>query len=430
MKYYKRIIDDILKETLETSPAVLLVGPMWSGKTFSAKEVAKSAIFLDPEDENNQENILAIENPSFALNGESPRLIDEWQVVPKLWGTIKKEVDIRQKVGQFILTGSSTPLKDNQSTNTKHPGTGRITSLRMRPMSLYESKDSFEIISLKDLFNNPSLDINYQSDTKPEDIAYLVCRGGWPGMFMIEAKEKRLKVPFNYISSYIGPNQNNEYLRRMRINKTRLTQILKSLARNVGQSVSIKKIKEDIKANDLSDISEETISKYLSVINELFLSENVSSWNPNLRSKASIQSSDTRYFTDQSLGTAVLNISPNDLLNDPKTFGFFFENMAIRDLRTYAESLDGNLYHYRDETGLEIDAVIHLRDGRYALCEIKLFSSEGIEIGAKNLLKLTKKIDEEKMNKPSFLAIITAGNTLYKRKKDGIWVIPLNFLKP
>lgn len=220
----------------------------------------------------------------------------------------------------FILTGSATPVYTKESMNTRHPGTGRISSLKMRPMSLYESKNSFEKISLKELFDNPGLSITYSTGTKPADMTYLVCRGGWPGMLLIKDKEKRLEVPTNYINTYIGPNQNNEFLRRLRINKPRLKNILRSLARNIGQPISISKIKSDIKENDMSEISENTISKYLTVLDELFLTENLESWNPNLRSKVSIQSSKTRYFTDQSIATSVLSISPDDLLNDPKSF--------------------------------------------------------------------------------------------------------------
>lgn len=429
--YYPRMIDKVLERKLRSSGAILITGPMWCGKTKSAEHICASSIYLNPEDENDTSNLLAVESPDLALAGKTPRLIDEWQVVPSIWGKVKKAVDDRQELGQFILTGSATPRKPTaaEKNNTRHPGTGRINPVRMRPMSLFESKDSNGAISLQKLFDHDvSTAFVSLSPVKKEDVVFFLCRGGWPGFLLIKEKKDQLMVPKDYLSSYIGDNSNNEFIDRMRINKGRLRNILRSLARNTATSVAINTIREDIRANDYSTISEKTVVRYLSILDDLFLTENVKAWNPNLRSKDAIRQSDTRYFTDPSIGVAALGLSPNQLLQDPKTLGFFFENMAIRDLRCYLDSLGGSLAHYHDESGLEADAVLQLEDGRYALCEVKMTAPEHIEEGAKNLLTLANKIDDNKMSKPSFLMVITAGDSCYCRK-DGVWIVPLGMLK-
>lgn len=427
-EYVNRIADDLLNDKLESTGAVLIEGPKWCGKTTTACHNAKSVIKMDDSEMSDQYLSMAQMEPLKLLEGETPHLIDEWQLEPKLWNAVRNEVDNRGEFGQFILTGSSVPKK---LPSNIHSGTGRIIRMRMRPMSLFESKDSNGSVSLKDLFNNKEINGRNKKYTI-DDLAYLICRGGWP--LAINQKENiALKQAYNYYDAVInediiraGQDDDNE----VRLDPERAKRVLRSYARNIAQDVSIETIRQDCIANDESSFSKESIYNYLNFLNRIFVLEDSKSWNPNLRSQTAIRSTDTRYFVDPSIGVAALEIGPSDLANDLNTMGLFFENLCIRDLRIYAESLDGQIYHYRDKSGLECDAVMHLKRGIYGLIEIKLGGTKLIDEGAKNLISLANKIDTSKMKSPSFLMVLVGkGDYAYKRE-DGVYVVPIGCLKP
>lgn len=419
MENYKpRIADQILKEKLSYKGAVLIEGPKWCGKTTTAEQAAKSILYMSDPRTLRQNLSLAESEPSILLKGENPRLIDEWQVAPQLWDAVRFEVDHRHAFGQFILTGSSVPADKDR---ILHSGTGRFSWLKMRTMSLLESGESNGQVSLKSLFSNPDK-IYGESNISLEKLAYLVCRGGWPIATYLEGKSA-----LNQARDYFDAVLYND-INRMGTGKRdpeRLRRIMVSYARNQGTQIGYKTIVDDIRANEEDNIDSRTVASYINALKEMFVIEDMPAWNPNLRSKAAIRTTDTRYFIDSSIAAAALGISPDDLINDLKTFGFLFKTMAIRDLRVYAESIDGNVYHYRDKSDLECDAVIHLRDGSYGLVEIKLGGETAIESGAKSLMKLASIIDTDKMKKPSFMMILTGiGNIAYKRS-DGIYVVPI-----
>lgn len=419
MENYKpRIADQILKEKLSYKGAVLIEGPKRCGKTTTAEQAAKSILYMSDPRTLKQNLSLAESDPSILLKGENPRLIDEWQVAPQLWDAVRFEVDHRHAFGQFILTGSSVPADKDR---ILHSGTGRFSWLKMRTMSLLESGESNGQVSLKSLFSNPDK-IYGESNISLEKLAYLVCRGGWPIATYLEGKSA-----LNQARDYFDAVLYND-INRMGTGKRdpeRLRRIMVSYARNQGTQIGYKTIVDDIRANEEDNIDSRTVASYINALKEMFVIEDMPAWNPNLRSKAAIRTTDTRYFIDSSIAAAALGISPDDLINDLKTFGFLFKTMAIRDLRVYAESIDGNVYHYRDKSDLECDAVIHLRDGSYGLVEIKLGGETAIESGAKSLTKLASIIDTDKMKKPSFMMILTGiGNIAYKRS-DGIYVVPI-----
>lgn len=423
MKEYKnRIADQMLKKKLKGKGAVLIEGPKWCGKTTTAEQISKSILYMaNPEDK--EQNLTLVDiNPSLLLSGEVPRLIDEWQIAPKLWDAIRFEVDHRGSEGQFILTGSSVPANTNEIT---HTGTGRFAWLLMRPMSLFESGESNGSVSLKSLFSNP-IKINGLNNLSIEDIAYLCCRGGWPrSIFMDE--EIALETAFDYYDAII--NSDISKVDGINKNPERVKHLMRSYARNIGTQASNETLKNDMVSNDSFSLDTDTVLSYINALKKIFVIEEAPAWNPNLRSKTAIRTSDTRYFIDPSIATACMGIGPKDLINDLHTFGLIFETLCIRDLRVYAESINGNVYHYRDATSLECDAVIHLRDGSYGLIEIKLGGDKLIAEGASNLIKLQNKIDIDKMNKPSFLMVLTAtGKYAYKRD-DNIYVIPIGCLK-
>ena len=421
-KYKKRVVDEILENKLKGKGAVLIQGPKWCGKTTTAEQISKSILYMTKPDEKEQNLTMAEINPSLLLQGEVPRLIDEWQIAPKLWDAVRYEIDHRNKEGQFILTGSSVPAKMSDVT---HSGTGRFAWLLMRPMSLYESGESNGQVSLKDLFDKKEK-IEGINDLDLEKIAYLVCRGGWPRSIFMEEKIA-LEQAYDYydaivyrdISEADGISRNHE----------RVKNLMKSYARNIGTQASNDTIRSDMVANDSNSLDTDTILSYINALKKIFVVEESPAWNPNLRSKTAIRTSDTRYFIDPSIAVASLGIGPKDLMNDLNTFGLLFESLCIRDLRVYSESLNGKVYHYRDANDLECDAVIHLRDGSYGLIEIKLGGDTLINEGAENLKKLEAKIDITKMKNPSFLLVLTAtGKYAYKRE-DGVYVVPIGCLK-
>ena len=424
MKKYKlRIADDILRRRLRGKGAVLIQGPKWCGKTTTAEQQARSILYMDDSDTMRQNLELAEVAPKKLLLGDTPRLIDEWQLAPQLWDAIRYEVDHREGMGHFILTGSAVPADKSKM---RHSGTGRFAWLTMRTMSLYESGDSNGEVSLKELFEHSSSDLFSTNALNIDDIAWLICRGGWPKATLLD-KEVALDQAYDYfdgvvnsdISRVDGVNRNSERAKR----------IFRSLARHQATQAPITTICSDIVANDNVEDIRETVSSYIEALKKIFVVEDSPAWNPNLRSKTAIRTSDCRYFADPSIGVAALGIGPRDLENDLQTMGLFFETLCIRDLRVYADALDGTVYHYRDKMGLECDAVVHLRNGKYGLIEIKLGGDVNIDAGAKNLKTLAANIDVKKMQAPSFLMVLTGVTQYAYCRKDGVLVVPVGCLK-
>lgn len=421
-KYKPRIADKILERKVRGKGAVLIEGPKWCGKTTTAKQLAQSVLDLGNSAVLAQSAQMIELSPRELLEGKTPRLIDEWQTLPSIWDCIRNEVDQRNEPSQFILTGSSVLP---EAYETVHSGTGRFAHLKMRPMSLYESGESDGSISLKNLFEKSDFDIK-QNTLEMDDIAYLTCRGGWPWATIVPS-DVSLDQALDYYDSVI--NYDIKRVDGVRRNTERTRLLLRSYARNISQQVPITTIRKDMLANDTETLDENTIMDYVRALKKLYVIEDLEAWNPNIRSKAAIRTSDTRHFVDPSIGTAALGLGPKDLINDLQSFGLFFEDLVVRDLRVYAEALDGKLYHYRDSSGLECDAVIHLRNGRYALLEVKLGGSERIEEGAGSLKALADKIDTDKMPKPSFMAVIIGIGKYAYQRKDGVYVIPIGCLK-
>lgn len=420
--YRKRVADDILKRNLEGKGAVLIEGPKWCGKTTTAEQIAASILYMDDPEKKEQNLTMSELNPKRLLKGAVPRLIDEWQLAPKLWDTVRFEVDHRGELGQFILTGSAVPADTKEIT---HSGTGRFTWLTMRPMSLYESGDSTGDISLKVLFENTE-EVDGTANLGLDRLAFLICRGGWP-----QAIDMRDEIALDQARDYYDAVVHSDINRADHVQKNpeRVKRLMRSYARNQGGQVPNTVIAQDIAANDESPISEETVASYLDALRKIFVVEDMPAWNPNLRSKTAIRSSDTRYYIDPSIAAAALGVGPTDLLNDLKTFGFLFETLCVRDLRVFADALNGEVYHYRDKDGQECDAVIHLRNGKYGLIEMKLGGDKLIEEGAKSLKAMQKKIDTEKMKSPSFLMVLTGIGDYAYRRHDGVCVVPIGCLK-
>lgn len=420
--YRKRVADDILKRKLEGKGAVLIEGPKWCGKTTTAEQIAASILYMDDPEKKEQNLTMSELNPKRLLKGAVPRLIDEWQLAPKLWDTVRFEVDHRGELGQFILTGSAVPADTKEIT---HSGTGRFTWLTMRPMSLYESGDSTGDISLKVLFENTE-EVDGTANLSLDRLAFLICRGGWP-----QAIDMRDEIALDQARDYYDAVVHSDINRADHVQKNpeRVKRLMRSYARNQGGQVPNTVIAQDIAANDESPISEETVASYLDALRKIFVVEDMPAWDPNLRSKTAIRSSDTRYYIDPSIAAAALGVGPTDLLNDLKTFGFLFETLCVRDLRVFADALNGEVYHYRDKDGQECDAVIHLRNGKYGLIEMKLGGDKLIEEGAKSLKAMQKKIDTEKMKSPSFLMVLTGIGDYAYRRHDGVCVVPIGCLK-
>lgn len=420
-EYRKRIADDILSRKLEGKGAVLIEGPKWCGKTTTAEQIAASILYMDDPEKKEQNISMSELNPKRLLKGETPRLIDEWQLAPKLWDAIRFEVDHRRELGQFLLTGSAVPVDTKEIT---HSGTGRFTWLTMRPMSLYESGDSTGDVSLKNLFENNTVD--GESDMTIDRLAFLACRGGWP-----QAIDMRDDIALDQARDYYDAVVRSDINRADNIQKNaeKVRRLMRSYARNQGSQVPNTVLARDVSANDEESMSQETVAAYLNALRKIFVVEDMPAWNPNLRSKTAIRSSDTRYYVDPSIAAAALGIGPNDLINDLNTFGFIFETLCIRDLRVFADALDGQVYHYRDKDGQECDAVIHLRNGQYGLIEIKLGGDKLIEEGAQSLKKMESKIDTDKMKAPSFRMVLTGVGGYAYRRKDGVCVVPIGCLR-
>lgn len=422
MEYKHRIADGILEKKLRSKGAVLIEGPKWCGKTTTAEQQARSILYMDNPASFESNLQMAEIDPGILLEGDTPRLVDEWQLAPKLWDTMRFEVDHRHQVGQFILTGSAVP-SDEES--MKHSGTGRFSWLTMRPMSLYESGESNGKVSLSHLFESRE-NIVATNSLRIDDIAFLICRGGWPFACSLQG-DAALAQAFDYVDAVIKKDVSRVDGTNRNITTTRL--LMRSYARNQGSQATIGTIVADMMTNDENEIGIKTAGSYLDALRKIFVIEDSEAWNPNLRSKTAIRTANTRYFIDPSIGTAVLGLGPKDLINDLNTMGLFFETLCVRDLRIFADALDGQVFHYRDKSGLECDAVIHLRNGRYGLVEIKLGGDRLINKGASNLLALVDKINTDKMKEPSFLMVLTGTGDFAYRRKDGVYVVPIGCLK-
>ena len=421
-EYKKRIADELIKKKLKGKGAVLVEGPKWCGKTTTAEELSKSVLYMSKPDNLKQNMMLADINPSLLLTGDVPRLIDEWQIAPKLWDAVRYEVDHRNEEGQFILTGSAVPANSDA---IQHTGTGRFAWVLMRPMSLFESGESNGSVRLTELFDTPE-QIGAINTLNLNQIAFLVCRGGWPRATFME-EDVALEQAYDYYDAIV--NQDISRVDEVKRNAERVKTLMRSYARNQGAQVSNAMLKADMQANDVDSLDEDTVMSYVKALKKIFVIEDMPAWNPNLRSKTAIRSSDTRYYIDSSIAVAALGLGPNDLMNDLETFGLLFETMCIRDLRVYSDASGGSVYHYRDKSGLECDAVIHLRNGSYGLVEIKIGGENAIEHGALTLKTLASKIDTDKMKAPAFLLVLTAVGDYAYRREDGVYVVPIGCLR-
>ena len=418
--YRPRIADELLKERLEYRGAVLIEGPKWCGKTSTALMQAESVLNLAESGRLNQARELIDIAPQALLDGAVPRLIDEWQTLPRLWDCIRHEVDHRQEPGQFILTGSALPANREEII---HSGTGRFSRLTMRTMSLLESGDSNGAISLRKLFEGDTR-MTGQATAKLDDIATLICRGGWPLSTMLNGKAA-LRQAIDYFDGVVNfdISRVDDVKRSPQLTRS----LMKAYARHTGLQSTLTTIADDV-ANYGEGASIDTVRAYLSSLRSIFVIEEMEAWNPNLRSRTAIRTTPTRYFTDPSIGCAALGAGPTDLLNDLKAMGMMFENLGVRDLRVYAEALDGEVYHYRDANGLECDSVVHLRNGQYGLVEMKLGGEKQISDATTSLTTLASKLDTTRMPAPAFLMVLTAVGEFAYRRQDGIWIVPVTTL--
>lgn len=421
--YRKRIADALLQDKLSVKGAVLVEGPKWCGKTTTAEQAAQSVLSLDDPDRLPQNLALAQIRPSVLLEGAKPRLLDEWQIAPVLWDAVRHAVDRAQTQGLFILTGSSVPPKADA---TLHTGTGRISRLRMRTMSLWESGESSGTVSLADLFagTDPT---GATAGTDFDGIAFALCRGGWPAAVEMSGRRTLSHAP-DYLDAVVASDMSR--VDGVSRNPDTARRLLRSLARLQGSQAAATVIRDDVAANEADSFSEDTVLDYLSALRKLFVVEDLPAWSPNLRAKTPVRTTDTRHFGDPSIATAALGLAPANLLRDLPTFGLFFETLAIRDLRAYADALDGTVRHYRDKSGLECDAVVHLRNGAFGLVEIKLGGAALIEKGVRSLSALATKLDPSKLPAPSFLMVLVADGDIAYRRPDGVIVCPLAALKP
>ena len=420
--YQPRLSDRLIARKLKGKGAVLIEGPKWCGKTTTAEQHANSILYLTKPEDVKENLVLADMNPRKLLEGETPRLIDEWQIAPKLWDAVRFETDHRKGYGHFILTGSAVPPKTDE---IFHTGTGRVAWIKMRPMSLFESGESTGKVSLKDLFARPE-EIFAENALSLDDIAFLICRGGWPGTLGMEKD-----IALDQASDYYQAVVNADITRADGISRDteRTKRLMRSYARHQGTQAANSVIRNDMLANDSSTLTEDTIYSYTNALRKIFVIEDMPAWNPNLRSKTAVRTSDTRYFIDPSIAAASLGLGPADLIDDLNTMGLFFETLCARDLRVYAEAIDGEVCHYRDKSGLECDAVVRLKNGAFGLVEVKLGGDHLIEEGAANLRKLAAKIDTTKMKEPSFLMVLTAVGKYAYQQKDGVFVVPVGTLR-
>ena len=422
--YRPRVSDALLQEMLESSGAVLIEGAKWCGKTTSAEQIANTVIKLDDPARQEQNLLMARTSPGRLLMGRPPVLLDEWQLAPRLWDAVRFEVDQRNELGQFILTGSAVPADMSQM---HHSGAGRIARMLMRPMSLYESGESSGEISLTSLFEG-NHEIEAECGMELERLAFLIARGGWPG-----AIDQPERVALRQARQYFDTIAHIDISRADGIRRSAsiATTLLRSYARLVGTQSKMTQIVEDIRANEITGISVDTVASYLEALRVIFVIEEAENWSPSLRSKALLRAAKTRYFTDPSIAVAAFGVGPQELIDDLPTMGLLFENMAIRDLRIYADALDGKVYHYLDRNGREIDAIIRLRNGRYGLVEIKLGGDlQSVDEGAANLLQFASLVNTDRSPAPSFMMVLTGLGQFAYRREDGVCVVPLGTLKP
>lgn len=420
--YYERLIEKEIERKLKSSGAVLVAGPKFCGKTTTCMKYQKSFVKLNTK----QAIAMARMNPGGVLDGETPRLIDEWQKAPDIWNQVKDDLDFHYEFGKYILTGSSTPA---DKTEVHHSGAGRITPVRMRPMSLWESKDSKGTVSLAELFKGGKpIPWDLNSDFSLSDVAHLICRGGWP-ISVLAPKEIAIEITKNYYNGlFVFEDCENERFRNK--NPEIMKMIVRSYARHISTEAAVSTIIADVRQSNERTMDTKTYDDYNEALNDIFIIEDMPAWNPNIRSKTSIRSTPTRHFVDTSIACRALGAGPEDLLHDLESFGLFFEDMAVRDLRIYSDVLGGEVRHYRDNAGLECDAVIHLENGSWGAVEIKLGGDDLIEAGASSLKLLKAKIEEKSNEKsPSFLMVLTAVGGAYQRE-DGVFVVPINLLKP
>lgn len=424
-EYRPRIADQLLAESLEALGAVLVQGTKWCGKTTTSVHHANSVLYMDDPTQKAQNLALAQTNIKQLLAGATPRVIDEWELAPELWDAARFEVDHRDEhVGQFIFTGSAVP-KEKDKEKMFHSGAGRFDWITMRPMSLWESGDSTGDVSITDLFDGAMPEGTSSVDL--DRLAFLTCRGGWPGALTL-SENAALHVSRAYIKAVVNSDINR--VDDVKRDPDLMLRIIRSLARNQGEQIPYTTIRADVINNEKVQLSDDTVESYVKVLKKIFLEEDMRAWNPNLRSKTAIRTTDTRYFVDSSIATAALGLGPKDLINDLIDFGFYFETLAVRDLRVYADALEGEVFHYRDKNGLECDAVLHRRNGSYGLIEIKIGGADNIEKGAKTLKDLASKIDTTKMKAPSFMMVVTGIGQYAYRRPDGVCVVPIGCLKP
>jgi predicted AAA+ superfamily ATPase len=416
--YISRLCDGGLQLSLQSSGAVLIEGAKWCGKTSTASNASRSVLYMQDPDNAGSYLAMADTKPSLLLKGETPRLIDEWQMAPVLWDAVRFEVDKRAETGQFILTGSAVP-SDNVAA---HTGTGRISRLMMRPMSLFESLESNGTVSLRALFDGDQ-DVEAQSDLSIENIAFALCRGGWPASIKLQGNAA-LRMAMDYVEALI--NYDVSRVDNIEKNPDRVRLLLRSLARNIATTATYQTIRTDMEATDIT-ISDKTISSYMNALRRIFVVEDLPAWSPSLRSKTAIRTSEKRHFVDPSIATAALRTNPEGILKDFQYFGFLFEALCTRDIRVYAQTNDGDVFHYRDKSGLESDLIVRLHDGRWAAIEVKLGKKQ-IDEAAENLLALKARINEDKMGEASFLMVITGGQYAYRRN-DGVLVVPVACLR-
>ncbi|MDE5675077.1 MAG: DUF4143 domain-containing protein [Muribaculaceae bacterium] len=422
--YKKRVADSILEDKLDAMGGVLVEGPKYCGKTTLACQHAKSVLYMADPITRNQNMIMAQTNISRLLQGEAPRLIDEWQLAPQFWDAVRNEIDKRKAEGQFILTGSAVPA---DISNIFHSGTGRMSWLKLRTMSLWESGESSGDVSLESLFRE-SGQIDGASDIDIDTLAFVTCRGGWPKATLKEKKRSALMQAEEYFESVVRSDISR--VDNVERDPELARRLMRSYAINQGSQAPISTFVSDVTGSGSVRVSDSTVYSYINALKKIFVIEDSLAWNPNLRSKSAIRSSDTRYFSDPSIATAALGLGPEDLINDLNTFGFMLETLCVRDLRVYAEAMGGTVYHYRDKSNLECDAVVHLKNGKYGLIEIKLGGDSLIEEGASSLKKLANKIDVSKMSSPSFMMVLTGvGQYAYRRPDDGVLVVPIGALK-
>lgn len=420
--YYSRLVEKEIELKLRTSGAVVVAGPKFCGKTTTCMLYQKSFIKLNTK----QAIAMARMNPKAVLKGEYPRLIDEWQKAPDIWNQIKDDLDFKYEFGKYILTGSSTPA---DKTEVHHSGAGRIAPVKMRPMSLWESKESKGTVSLQDLFDggeNFPWDLN--QDFTLDEIAHLICRGGWP-ISVLAPKDIAIEITKNYWNGlFVFEDCENERFRNKKPEVLKM--IVRSYARHISTEAAISTIIADVRQSNERTMDPKTFDDYMEALKDLYIVEDMPAWNPNIRSKTSIRSTPTRHFVDTSIACRALGVMAEDLHRDLESFGLFFEDMAVRDLKVYAGTLGGEVLHYRDNAGLECDAIVHMDNGRWGAIEIKLGGDELIEAGANSLKLLKAKIEEKGDEKaPSFLLVLTAVGGSYQRE-DGVYVAPINLLKP